>query len=169
MKNTALILFVCLAIVAAGVWVVRTQKKDSAPGPLGCTTEAKVCPDGTAVARSGPHCEFAACPAVVRPETEATSAALNERIFTHGIHITPLSVVGDSRCPVDVNCIQAGTVRLSVKLESGTSTQTQVLTIGSKVGFGGKSVALSAVTPAAHTKTPIVPTDYRFEFLVDFY
>ncbi|MEY2665452.1 MAG: hypothetical protein RLZZ480_557 [Candidatus Parcubacteria bacterium] len=27
-----------------------------------CTLDAKVCPDGTAVGRSGPNCEFAACP-----------------------------------------------------------------------------------------------------------
>ncbi len=27
-----------------------------------CTLDAKVCPDGTAVGRTGPNCEFAACP-----------------------------------------------------------------------------------------------------------
>jgi hypothetical protein len=27
-----------------------------------CTTEAKLCPDGSAVGRSGPNCEFAPCP-----------------------------------------------------------------------------------------------------------
>lgn len=27
-----------------------------------CTLEAKICPDGSAVGRSGPNCEFAACP-----------------------------------------------------------------------------------------------------------
>ncbi len=30
-----------------------------------CTLEAKVCPDGSAVGRSGPNCEFAACPTEV--------------------------------------------------------------------------------------------------------
>jgi hypothetical protein len=30
--------------------------------PVGCTSEAKVCPDGSAVGRTGPNCEFAACP-----------------------------------------------------------------------------------------------------------
>lgn len=34
----------------------------SAPPPEGCTEEAKICPDGTAVARVGPSCEFAPCP-----------------------------------------------------------------------------------------------------------
>lgn len=27
-----------------------------------CTMEAKICPDGTAVGRTGPNCEFAPCP-----------------------------------------------------------------------------------------------------------
>ncbi len=30
--------------------------------PVACTEEAKVCPDGTSVVRSGPRCEFTACP-----------------------------------------------------------------------------------------------------------
>lgn len=29
---------------------------------IACTTEAKICPDGSAVGRSGPKCEFAPCP-----------------------------------------------------------------------------------------------------------
>ncbi len=30
--------------------------------PIACTMEAKICPDGSAVGRSGPNCEFAPCP-----------------------------------------------------------------------------------------------------------
>jgi len=29
---------------------------------VGCTMEAKICPDGSAVGRSGPLCEFEKCP-----------------------------------------------------------------------------------------------------------
>lgn len=29
--------------------------------PVACTLEAKICPDGTSVGRTGPNCEFAAC------------------------------------------------------------------------------------------------------------
>ena len=32
--------------------------------PKACTQEAKLCPDGTAVSRTGPNCEFAPCPTV---------------------------------------------------------------------------------------------------------
>jgi hypothetical protein len=30
--------------------------------PVACTMDAKVCPDGSAVGRTGPNCEFAPCP-----------------------------------------------------------------------------------------------------------
>lgn len=30
--------------------------------PVACTMEAKLCPDGSAVGRVGPNCEFAPCP-----------------------------------------------------------------------------------------------------------
>ncbi len=30
--------------------------------PVACTEEAKLCPDGSAVGRTGPNCEFAPCP-----------------------------------------------------------------------------------------------------------
>ena len=34
---------------------------------IACTQEAKICPDGTAVGRTGLNCEFAACPSGVKP------------------------------------------------------------------------------------------------------
>lgn len=41
------------------------EKKPATPpegGDVVCTMEAKICPDGSAVGRSGPNCEFAPCP-----------------------------------------------------------------------------------------------------------
>lgn len=32
------------------------------PEYTACTLEAKICPDGSSVGRTGPNCEFAACP-----------------------------------------------------------------------------------------------------------
>ena len=34
----------------------------SAPTQRACTMEARICPDGSAVGRSGPNCDFAPCP-----------------------------------------------------------------------------------------------------------
>jgi len=34
---------------------------------VACTQEAKLCPDGSYVSRSGPNCEFAPCPSANNP------------------------------------------------------------------------------------------------------
>jgi|CXWL01.1.fsa_nt_gi predicted PurR-regulated permease PerM len=41
---------------------VATDSATTISSPVACTMEAKICPDGSAVGRSGPKCEFAACP-----------------------------------------------------------------------------------------------------------
>jgi len=38
-----------------------------------CTAEAKICPDGTAVGRTGPKCEFAACPDTDKDQISCTA------------------------------------------------------------------------------------------------
>jgi predicted lipoprotein with Yx(FWY)xxD motif len=42
-----------------------------------CTQEAKVCPDGSAVGRTGPNCEFAPCPQIVGNNTDAHGCVLD--------------------------------------------------------------------------------------------
>lgn len=45
--------------------VYKEKKFDPAvtiPEGTYCTMDAKICPDGTAVGRVGPNCEFEACP-----------------------------------------------------------------------------------------------------------
>lgn len=58
---SAVWLLVCavVAIAIAGTWYVSSPRTE---GPVACTMEAKLCPDGSYVGRSGPLCEFAACP-----------------------------------------------------------------------------------------------------------
>ena len=52
MKRIIIMIALCALLVFAGC-----EEKVTA-----CTQEAKICPDGTAVGRTGPNCEFAACP-----------------------------------------------------------------------------------------------------------
>jgi hypothetical protein len=41
------------------------------PGGVACTMEAKLCPDGSSVGRSGPNCEFAPCPTPTAADPQA--------------------------------------------------------------------------------------------------
>lgn len=55
--------FAALAVVlliGAATYAFWTNKY--APRQKACTLEAKLCPDGSAVGRTGPNCEFAPCP-----------------------------------------------------------------------------------------------------------
>lgn len=48
-----------ILVVAGGIYYLG---KSNTQQPKACTLEAKLCPDGSAVGRTGPNCEFAACP-----------------------------------------------------------------------------------------------------------
>lgn len=56
-----------LAIVVV-LWMVQARTA-RAPGPQACSQEAKICLDGSAVGRTGPNCEFAACPTTTATST----------------------------------------------------------------------------------------------------
>lgn len=58
-------------LLLAGLLSACAGKQDASIQPRACTEEAKVCDDGSAVGRSGPDCEFAACPDTAEPETVA--------------------------------------------------------------------------------------------------
>lgn len=61
----SLILTVIVAIVLAiGFWSNQPELQ------IACTMEAKLCPDGSYVGRTGPNCEFTECPAINPPDVE---------------------------------------------------------------------------------------------------
>ena len=54
MKKTILALLIILIVF---IFACTTQNQ-----PVACTQDAKICPDGSAVGRISPNCEFAPCP-----------------------------------------------------------------------------------------------------------
>lgn len=64
MKELAIISFALICILAL-VWFFSASP--GSQGPMACTAEAMLCPDGSAVGRTGPNCEFAPCPECTCP------------------------------------------------------------------------------------------------------
>jgi hypothetical protein len=72
MKQRLLIIFALAIVVVLGFVVLKNIKARVNPVPQSATTtevvhcdnDAKLCPDGTTVLRTGNQCEFAACPSV---------------------------------------------------------------------------------------------------------
>lgn len=74
--STYVITLVVVGLVtfSVGFYVFKTYPQirggaSSTPTPVQdrpCTQDAKLCPDGTSVARTGPNCEFAPCPEQIK-------------------------------------------------------------------------------------------------------
>ncbi len=78
------VLFVVLIVVL--VSCVNPEKK-------ACTQEAKICPDGTVVGRTGPNCEFASCnQQPTQNEKEIAGKANNAQVQTSGNNVIPIGV-----------------------------------------------------------------------------
>lgn len=58
----ALTALIVIGIAGYAFILLRPTNKDGATTPTACTQEAKLCSDGSAVGRTGPHCEFTPCP-----------------------------------------------------------------------------------------------------------
>lgn len=56
------ILIIAVGLLALSLLYAFVVPSLDAPTTMGCTMEAKICPDGSAVGRSGPKCEFTPCP-----------------------------------------------------------------------------------------------------------
>jgi hypothetical protein len=62
----SLVITILVLAVLAGAWILVWQNyfSESEEEPVFCTQDAKLCPDGSYVGRTGPKCEFSDCPAV---------------------------------------------------------------------------------------------------------
>lgn len=77
----AIFVFGTLSILSFLAWQLISFSAAPAERSVACTTEAKLCPDGSSVGRTGPDCDFAKCPEAVEPlgvESRDTAASTSE-------------------------------------------------------------------------------------------
>ncbi|PIT93049.1 MAG: hypothetical protein COU06_02065 [Candidatus Harrisonbacteria bacterium CG10_big_fil_rev_8_21_14_0_10_38_8] len=98
--------------------------------------------------------------------TERLVVAVNQTATALGVTITPLEVLEDSRCPVDVQCIQAGTVRLRAGLVSGLGEADQEFTLNKPVTTEAEEIVLVSVMPEPMSTRTISLGEYQFFFEV---
>jgi len=80
------------ALFAAGQ-MLNTPKDDINDEEIACTADALICPDGSAVGRVGPNCEFAPCPTEEEDEEES------EGILPYTSGVEGVVLLGP-QCPV---------------------------------------------------------------------
>lgn len=94
-----------LIIIGGGIWFLASGQLGQSSNnpnivpitppnnPVACTMEAKLCPDGSYVSRTGPNCEFALCPDI--PTSKKSG-------ITGTVTLSPVCPV--ERMPPDPNC-----------------------------------------------------------------
>lgn len=185
MKN--LFVFTMLVMLAAGLTSLIFTINDKVTTKIkpiisACTQEAKMCPDGvTYVGRVGPRCEFEACPSVYNSSgnttnTEVTSTtsplAGTNVTLTVGqvkkvgdLNITLNQLIQDNRCPIDVQCIQAGAATVKITLQNKNNIEvTNISSNQNDYSFGGYSIKITSVMPEQTTKRSIFESEYKITF-----
>jgi hypothetical protein len=95
------------------------------------------------------------------PALDRAVARIGETVRVHGIRVTPLRVLEDSRCPRTVRCIWAGRVRLAARVAGAT----RELTLGQPVPVSGGRLLLAGIAPErTRTGHGMPPRAYRFGF-----
>lgn len=163
MNKTIIAAVAALIIIIGGVLLFgrrATAPDTSSPDAVGTTTGSTM--TGTSTTQT---------PASGRPGTSVipnegeVTLALGEAASFRNLLIIPLSIVEDSRCPKDVQCIQAGTVRVKVEINMTNGTSTKTLSLGTPVTLDDRQITLTKVAPVK-TTAGISPSEYRLTFKV---
>lgn len=244
-QNLAIVLLFILLCAIAGVGVYSLTSNRPTPPVFACTMDALVCPDGSAVGRTGPNCSFAPCPtsgkvsgvftsqngsstltvsavggqaagnivpldvsgisvptglsgksvtlegvyqsgntfvvsAFIMPTTTATSSvpvasdspvsgvalSIGESKVIGGVKLTLNRIVSDSRCPIDVQCIQAGNLVVNISLQGELDTETTDISSQSSHQFGNYLVSITKISPEKKSSVSTDPLSYRVSFSV---
>lgn len=98
-----------MVLAGAGFLFFKSSVLTPNSDPVACTQEAKLCPDGSYVGRTGPSCEFTLCPSLAVSEFDKNiSLNTGEKVtFRDGL-ILQLKEINDSRCKPYVQCFWAG-------------------------------------------------------------
>lgn len=97
---------------------------------------------------------------------ETIQMKLGESDSALGVTIKLLAVLEDSRCPSDVVCIQAGTVRVRTLLSSGLGEGEQIFKLGQVITTEAEEVELVSVLPNPVSTETIESGEYVFQFKV---
>lgn len=146
--------------------IMQRPLAPAAPGQIACTLDAKVCPDGTGVGRSGPRCAFAACPAPnveLAIGTSTIAFALPAGYAANPAALGPdPTLIGAYEKPASGSATHAIVVR-SYPIPAGKNAQDVILanTMFEPSGLPAKAADLKTVTISGKTFQSIVVE--RFE------
>lgn len=107
---------------------------------------------------------LAACATAPVPPEEQLRAGLGQTARVGPVLVTPTTVLEDSRCPTEVNCVWAGKVIIRAALREGRYRENRDFTLGQPEPVMGGRMSLIAVTPDKSIDGFPTRESYRFTF-----
>lgn len=174
---------IAVAVVLLIVLALAFADKTAGPSPkqFACTMEAKICSDGSSVGRTGPSCAFAECPAPatttlsVNPSTPSTPEPQKPQVLAYGnvflqtgetitfpdITVTLLRITEDSRCPSDVTCIWAGTLKAEFQIVVSGKQSITTIELGKSEDINNVTLMFISASPYPKSTNQIAPNEYH--------
>jgi hypothetical protein len=91
-------------------------------------------------------------------------ARIGQEVSGLGVRIIPMELLEDSRCPVDVVCIQAGTVRVRALLIGGLGEANQEFRLNQPITTETEEITLIQVMPQPLAGIETEDSAYVFRF-----
>lgn len=145
--------------------------KESTPGIFPstgkpCALDAKLCSDGRSIGRSGPNCDFPACPDVVTAPVSTMTwdvpLSVGKVQEVDSLRIKLNNILKDNRCPIDVVCITAGGVVAEISLAGSNGAETiDLSTSGDPYLFERYYISIASVTPSPKAGKEITNDQYK--------
>ncbi len=148
MKKLLFILIVgVFAVFVINYAILNSQKGNYIPGPIDnpATTTPVVLPTGS----------------------NTIVMKLNEKRMIGETEIETLKVLEDSRCPSDVQCIQAGKVTLYLKIFSPMGESVMSIDEGKSITTENLKITLEKVFPYPVSTNRITDEEYRFTLKIE--
>ena len=94
--------------------------------------------------------------------------ALGQKVRVGDLAVTPLSVVEDSRCPINARCVWAGRLVVRTQIDGmaaeGNWRDTADMRLGETFGTHGRVIALVSGEPGKTAERETPPEAYRFVY-----
>jgi len=95
----------------------------------------------------------------------SATARLGQTVRIGDVAIRPLEILDDSRCPADVQCVQAGFFRVRVNITTAHEDRTEIMQLGRGLALeDARSLRLTGVEPTRGGGPPPLPGTYRMTF-----
>lgn len=109
-------------------------------------------------------CAVVPAPDSTPPAPSGSAVALGQRVRVGDLTVTPVSVVEDSRCPINARCVWAGRLVVRTQVDGDGWRDTADMRLGETFGTHGRVIALTSGEPGKIAERETPPEAYRFTY-----